>query len=97
MRFDEKERINNQEPEFTKLEKRLFEYLKLNAGRGCTYEELWTNVWNEPIDRGDQSKIHHRVQESISRLRRKLATNDIGDIIREREEKGYRFEFKKQN
>lgn len=97
LRFDEKERINNQEPEFTKLEKRLFEYLKLNAGRGCTYEELWTNVWNEPIDRGDQSKIHHRVQESISRLRRKLATNDIGDIIREREEKGYRFEFKKQN
>jgi hypothetical protein len=72
----------------TGFETRLLDYLRRNANRVCTYEELWQDVWNQPLADLDREQIRRRMQVTVSRLRPKLQPGE--DIISIRDH-GYKF------
>jgi Transcriptional regulatory protein, C terminal len=71
----------------TGFETRLLDYLRRNANRVCTYEELWQNVWNQSLGDLDREQIRRRMQVTVSRLRQKLQPGE--DIISIRDQ-GYK-------
>jgi hypothetical protein len=54
------------------LEASLYDYLRNNRDRFCTYTELWQSVWQSPTEDLAIEQIRRRLQVTVSRLRSKL-------------------------
>jgi DNA-binding winged helix-turn-helix (wHTH) protein len=81
-------RQENLDLSLTGFEAQLYEYLRRHAGRVSTYEELWRDVWDQPIVDLDNDQMRRRMQVTVSRLRPKLQLTGE-DIISIRDH-GYR-------
>ena len=91
LRLDVSSRIvsyGNRSREFSRLEFDILSFLTLHPGRTFSYEELYTGVWEEPIQEG-----LHSLQVNIAKVRQKLA--DLAPdrtYIRTVRGKGYLFD-----
>jgi hypothetical protein len=72
------------------VETRLHTYLKQNADRVCTFDELSKEIWGEESLDLETELLQQRVQVTISRLRKKLQATGVGKIVSVRK-MGYRF------
>lgn len=70
------------------MEASLYEYLRRNAEKVCSYEELWQAVWQPSSPEVKKEQMRRRMQVTVSRLRSKLEQRGE-DIISVREQ-GYR-------
>jgi len=73
------------------LEAKLYEYLKQNTNRICSFEELSQEVWNDPYE-GNEIDIRRKIQVTVSRIRSKMRESRQyeGEEILSFRDKGYR-------
>jgi Transcriptional regulatory protein, C terminal/AAA ATPase domain len=78
-------------PNLTGYEATLYNYLRRNAERVCTFAELSQVVWQSPPQAvEDEKDQRRRIQVMVSRLRQKLA-KQTGEDIQSVREQGYQF------
>lgn len=84
-------KVAESQPSLTGLETRLYQYLLDHVDEVCTFEELHSAIWSQPMGESADERDHakRRVQVAISRLRSKLRETEEADILSIRDQ-GYR-------
>ena len=87
----EVEEVEKVEEHFGGLEAKLYEYLRQNTERICTFPELSEEVWGVPYQEEDKD-MRRRIQVTVSRIRSKLKESPThsGEAILSMRDRGYK-------